>query len=503
MRQVYLYFAIGLTLVYISFSPASIAAMGYTGEDMRTGTQMLSWLAHRPVTVEMPRNGPLPVLVDLPFLATGMLLFANADRGEEIVLAFEPCILTALTVTLILIWTHRLTRNLRYALFIGLMSAFCTMLWPYAYIGLETKQSFFLLLTAFLALEFSGPRLWWAVLLFCVSASFTIGSKSTGAFLLPVTGYLVWHFLMRLRAEPARVFRLMPTVLCVLIPAFIFLVNSHERSLFWAKNGGSAAFIKAWMVTDATWPFLNFASFFGSANKGLWVFSPLCILGCYALPQAWRDHRKIAWFALLTLAGLAGGFSILRNWADETWGPRYLHSAIAPLSIVFAIVWYRMMSSNTVRTIVGSLAVLGFITAALGAGFPYGFLSVAANMTGQNTLEGYQGDITLNHLRFNAKLLELWLHPERNGLFTSDRKWFYERPAGTPPPKTFDLHVLARPQPVLIVFWRQARVDIVARLWLFYCTCLVIGCLLLFGAVWRTNRLTKREYSHSALPITI
>jgi len=98
-------------------------------------------------------------------------------------------------------------------------------------------------------------------------------------------------------------------------------------------------------------------------------------------------------------------------------------------------------------------------------GFSFCFLWVAVNKIDQDTLEGYQGDIALNHWRFNARLLELWLHPERDSKFTSGRQWFYAKPAGTPPPGTFDVHVLARPQPVLTLFWRQ--ISVIPRMWSF------------------------------------
>ena len=42
------------------------------------------------------------------------------------------------------------------------------MFWPYAYIGLEVQQAFFLLLTGFIAFEHSGKREWWRSIAFAL-----------------------------------------------------------------------------------------------------------------------------------------------------------------------------------------------------------------------------------------------------------------------------------------------------------------------------------------------
>ena len=494
VRLVYLYFALGLALFYISFSPASITGMGYTGEEIVTGDGILSKLTDHPVAVEMPRNGPLPVLLDLPFLGAGRVLFSDASKGEDLVLATQPCILTALIATLAVIWTYRLTGSPVYGVAIGCVGAVATMLWPYAYIGLETKQSFFLLLAAFLALEFPQPGAWPAMIAFSVAATFAVGAKSTGVFLVPALAYLTWCYLVRLRDKqtPSRILSLCQAILFFVVPSVVFVLNAQGREMFWAKRGTTTlAFIKAWAVTDAVWPFLNFMSFFGSPNKGLFVFCPVCLLGCYALVQAWRGQRRLAGFTLLTLGGLAGGFSLLRDWSDETWGPRYLHAAVAPLLIAFAVVWFRT-PSVVARGVAGVAIVVGLAAAILGMLFPYGFLSVAVNQTGQDTLEGYQGDIGLNHLRFNEELLELWLLPQRDGTWSSARQWFYDRPADARPPKTMDLHPLAVPQSVLLGHWRERNLGPMRRAWHFYFGCLLTSCAFLTLAFWRTHQISKR-----------
>jgi hypothetical protein len=83
--------------------------------------------------------------------------------------------------------------------------------------------------------------------------------------------------------------------------------------------GGSAAFLRYWFIPDPFYFVLNLISFFFSPNKGLFVYCPvlLSIIVCIARPL--RSQLPLLVFALLSVAGLALGFSLLRDWGDETW----------------------------------------------------------------------------------------------------------------------------------------------------------------------------------------
>jgi hypothetical protein len=367
---------------------------------------------------------------------------------------------------------------------ISLIAGFCTILWPYAYIGLETKQSLFLLVAAFVAMEHRRPESWLAATTFAVSSAFAIGAKSTGTFLLPVFGFLVWEYSRRVRLAHVSAGRSRGLVaLAAFVPIAGFLANSYARSFFWRDWGGSASFIQFWLVTDPLTPALNVAAFLGSPNKGLWVFSPICLVACYAIPRAWTTRPRLVLFAVLTLAGLAGGFSLLRNWADETWGPRYLHASICPLLLALVAAYPRPGTGT--RTVLGVAAALGLAAAVLGVLFPYGALPAAATMTGQNTLEGYQGDIGLNHLRFNAQLLGAWRHPEQSHAWGAKKQWFYEAPADALPPKSVDLRVFSTPQPVLVRHLFTPKPGIIGWVWGGYLACLLAGLVLLAVAALR------------------
>lgn len=106
-------------------------------------------------------------------------------------LSFEPCLLTAALVTLLFLWLRKIC-TLGMSLFLALTAAFGTILWQYAYIGLEPKQSFFLFLAGYLA-QADGkidrsPRL----LLFGFSCGLASSLKTTRITLWPVIAYLIY-----------------------------------------------------------------------------------------------------------------------------------------------------------------------------------------------------------------------------------------------------------------------------------------------------------------------
>ena len=64
-----------------------------------------------------------------------------------------PLLETAGLATLLFLWAARLAGDLRWGVTVALGAAFCTLLWPYAYTGLEPTQSLLLLIIGYLALS--------------------------------------------------------------------------------------------------------------------------------------------------------------------------------------------------------------------------------------------------------------------------------------------------------------------------------------------------------------
>jgi hypothetical protein len=131
---------------------------------------------------------------------------------------------------------------------------------------------------------------------------------------------------------------------------FIFLLNYYLKAIYWANSGGSTGYFRDMLVSSPVTALLQGFSYFGSANKSLLIYAPLVGLALWRLPQAWCVNRSLVIFALLVLGGLIGGFALVVVWTDETWGPRYLHSAIAPLLMCLAAA-RRSVESSTRRDV--------------------------------------------------------------------------------------------------------------------------------------------------------
>jgi hypothetical protein len=455
-------------------SPLWISGMGYVPEELAACRQILDG-----APVAWPRNGAVSLLLELPLLALGRLV-ARSPGGQDVVVSMAPVLATAGIAALLYAWASRLAASRAWGFAIALAGTFATMLWPYAYIGMEPLQSLLLLSAAFCALERPlGAPTWSRSLAFGTLAGLALSTKSIGFLLVPAAGYLFRRMFAgagarsRIRAAAA-----------LALTAAIFALNTATRLPSWQRFGGTAAYGRDWLVHDPVLPLLHVVALLASPNKGLLVFAPPALLGLLALPAAWRRERAVAAFALLTLGGVAGGVSILGIWSDETWGPRYLHAAVAPLLLAFAASRAGRPLRLRREPAFAAAAAAGFAVSLLGVLFYYGNLMAAANATTTLTLESLQGDLTWNHPRFNARLLRAWLRPSGPELIGRERVWNFEDPNRPLEWRAFDLRALSTPQPRVLSPSRQAS----DRRLKWACLAAALVGMLALGAAVRTAR---------------
>ena len=386
--------------------------------------------------ITLPRHGFGELAAALPFLAVARIAFGPSAEWADRVLSLQPVLSTALICTILFAWTLRLTGSPAWGAVLGLLAGFSTMLWPYAYIGLETTQSLFLLLAALIALETDGPPTWARSLLFAACGAVAVSIKTPSVFLVS-------------RAHVARVvpLRAPDRARTGASPSCrasrVLVVGLHRgrgvgpehldahpvlaRSVHGRAGSWRARWISPWQVWSALL----------SVNKGLLVFCPIPPLAIFRLDVAFARHRRLVTFAVLVLGGQLLGTCMLIYWSDETWGPRYLHSSIAPLVLCLAL----------------AKAGLTFLllprAAAPGPGRrrrldrPAGHPLLvwecpfqAAGPTLLLTIENYQYDIDFNHIRFNAQPARVWLGEDRTAgqdLWPPHQKIWYAK--NTPPPR--------------------------------------------------------------------
>ena len=465
--------------------------MGYASEEFQAGSQLMSnavalMKGNTLSAIAWPRHGPLATLFDMPFLWLGTRLKGHLNQGWTA--SLEPVFLTALLVTVLFLWLRRLTSP-GWSFLLAWVAGFCTLLWPYAYIGLEVKQSLALLLAGYLGLMNDGKAAWPRVVLFAFSCAVAVSVKASGTFLVPAILFLIGCYYWRYSFREVRqlVPKLAVTLIIVLV---VYFSNSALRSLFFVRNGGQGTFFKIWLVSGPTAFLLQVVGYFGSPNKGMIVYAPIVLLSFLAFPRFLKEHRALAVFALLVLGGLVSGHALQRFYTDETWGPRYLHSAIAPLILCIGATRERLRLRTALPVL--ALAALGFWVSFLGAFFWYGVQQQAAIGVSQSTLETLQGDIVWNPILLDERLFSYYLHGGQR-FWTPSHTWWFAKPPDAPAVRDVDLAQYAIPQSFLIRNCRAPFHGGLRRLWCFYLACLPLGLLLLVRAVWAQARAEARH----------
>lgn len=465
---------LGLLLSLLSFSPGAIRHMGYTGENMDA---VNAWLDGTPVT--WPRHGVLELIVEAPFLVLGRML-PGGQRGQDLILSLEPVLLTALLCTLLFVWIRRITSDAVWAYVLTLMAAMTTMLWPYAYIGLETTQSLAVLAAGYLALERASFAPWRRMILLALAAGFAIAVKSNGLHLLPAVAYILYVY-CREGHPRGRIVTLVGVV------AALYAAGAYTRSLSLVWQRGMLASLKEFGV-EPLMALFNAIAALASINKGLLIYCPILLLSIVALPRARQTHRHLVVFAVLTLLGLLGGTSLVFFWSDETWGPRYLHAAIAPLILCIAAA-RRGVAFRVRRELPAIvLSIAGLAVSALGVFVYYGAVYFGTVDTKQPTLEALQYDPAWNHVRVNLRLAEIWYARDQNMArpWPPPPHWNLSRPPPSAGPPT-DLRKYAAAQPILLRLWGQPKRDGNGALWFVYFNALAVGLFLLTSAARRAS----------------
>jgi hypothetical protein len=480
---------LGLFACYLALSPGSIAGQGYTGEELQSGDRMLSildaWVKGAPKPpMQGSRHGSLPALFDLPFIALG-----KSFGSPDFVLSFQPVLLTAALLTVAFLWMRKLSSP-GMSLLLTLTGAFCTMLWPYAYIGLETKQSFFLIFAGYLGLTCGTLRGWGRVVLFSVICGLAIAVKSNGFIFGPVIAYLIYvQFRDDWRSRRAQ------AVTAVLLVGAIWVLGALGRRFSLGPGLDGFSNLRPFLIDSPFQSFANIIGIFGSPSKGLFVYAPVLLLSLYAVPRALATHRETAIFALLLTGCILALVAVWRFLADEVWGPRYMHTAIVPLLLCIAAARPRFRWRREAPLL--ALAAIGFAVSFLGAIYYYGLLDFAASRAGQNTMEWITGDRDWNPVQFDARLFRAWRHGGTAPvLWTPKHLWVWSPPPDAQQWKPIDLREFCQPQSVLMSLWHVRKTGLNLVKFNLYLGSLLTGPFLLAWAI-----LTILREQESAIPV--
>lgn len=468
-----------VVLLYLSLSPGFIAQMGYADEEIRTGNLLLTrWGDGSRAEMSWSRHGVLPVLLDLPLMAVGRVLEQQrAGVTQEQVLSVAPVLWTSGIIALLFVWLRRITQHVIWSYTLSLIAAFCTLLWPYAYIGLEPKLSLCVVAAGYLALETAGGATYPRSLLLGLACGGAISLKVSGTYLVPAIAFLMSVYTLRQRRAPDPRWP-WHMLLVVAVAVVVYAGNTVTRTWYWDPKGLTIAALSQWLV-DGPVPFLlNIFALLASPPKGLIIYSPICLLALLAMRQAWHRDRVLVTFCGLVLGGTAVGLAMVRVWSDETWGSRYLHVTVVPLILCLGLTVRTFAFAHKVA--LATTAVLGLWISFLGSFCYYGILHTVATATEQATLEAFQSDPVWNHIGFNTRLFRIWWSGSPEAvIWTPKHEWWFMRPPNAPEWKSFDLRRVAQPQSVLLRGWGYPKAGKVFVRWTGYLLCLIAGLGLL------------------------
>ncbi|MGH9767493.1 MAG: hypothetical protein ACREAB_08685, partial [Blastocatellia bacterium] len=433
---------------------------------MQASSRIVEWLtgSTQRTAITWPRHGFIETLLEIPFILPARMI-AGADQAIATrALALHAPIFSALLVTLIFIWTHAITRSFAWSFPCALGAGFATMIWPYAYIGLETSQSLFLTLAGFLAFRENVANRRLGALSLTLVCAIAVSAKSNGLFLWPAVIYAIACYFLNPQKSwrDFRLTHLYKTILAAAVALLVYLANNHVKQRYWGGAGATTFVTSEMLVKDVTSYLLNAWSLFFSPNKSFFMFAPITILAVAGIARAYRVNPRIVIFTLLVVAGNVGALSMLVPWADEVWGPRYLHVCVAPMVVCFALSRKETGFEFRKELFLAASLVLGFLITFPGCLFSYTRLPQAAVACSHSSVDAYLYDINYNHLKFNIKLTEILvrqkfqLHQGAQN-WPPEPRWWYAAPEHKGW-KQVNLVDYASPQPVIISLLSPAAI---------------------------------------------
>jgi hypothetical protein len=245
-------------------------------------------------------------------------------------IAWNTCILTAATVSLLALLCWELGYSLATGTLVAVLYGFASAAWPYASYGFDVPLTTLLLLAAIRPaiqdIQGVGPpgaAGWpWRRSRWALAGLFTALSILTRVSLVllvvPLTTVLVVRY-HRASARHAAVIAGAFTLPVALALAFVAWYNAVR---FGSVLNDGHAHVAATQLSPTPWqgvlgPLI-------SPGKGLPWYSPVFLLAIIAFPSFWRRRQSLAILCLAAALSAALPYMLVNDWyGGAAWGPRF------------------------------------------------------------------------------------------------------------------------------------------------------------------------------------
>lgn len=355
------------------------------------------------------RTGVSSLILYLPFVYIFHLFGSQNFQNLSIV----PIIYSVVTVGLIFYIVWYLTKKINISLAVSLLILSCSVIWPYANIGMEYQVMFYVALLLFFLLRWKNGecRLIWSSIIFALLSV----AKSYGPmFGLP---YLLFIFF----TLPPK--NRLKTMVVALLPAIIvYLINISFLKYF---NGSiTGVYSVAHEFQIITW-WEGFYGVFFSVGKSIFIFNPLLILALFRWKTFFKEHKATAYFILvsgLLLLLLNAPFSY---WTDETLTVRKLTPVIGLLHLPLLYYFKSKLSWNKLKTwMFVAFIGLSFYVQMLGSFYYYGKQLAILREGNLDSLQNMRYVPQLSLLPIYNALLTGYISKVEQSLVYSESSWF-------------------------------------------------------------------------------
>lgn len=322
------------------------------------------------------RTGLLQPLLEAPFFEAGHFVDGHFGWTEPfpyrlVFLWFYNPFVAALAAVAMFALIYLTRKSLPWAVAIAALFVFASIAWPYAKIGMETTFMFTVLAAFALAVwARQRPTIGaWAAVGFAAGATAATKPYAGAAFLpLAILLWPTWS-----AADRRQRLRLLAAAA---VPAIAWLVAMAWYN--WSRFGSPTDFGYSEFALSLSMP-LNVLGLLFSPGKGLFIYSPLVVLGALGIPALWRADRWFAASLLVLLAILICLSGASTYWGDEVWGPRYI--VPAAWTLLVPIAWWT--TTLTRRRVLIGFTVAAVLVQVVGVSAYYGtYATLVQKMTG-------------------------------------------------------------------------------------------------------------------------